>query len=143
MKSAVKLFVLHVAFMLILIGCGGKGSSSSAFEEPSGTSSESSNTSQSSPESTPSLPKRLSNSIIVSPLRDLGMEKGESVCFRLKSYNNITESDFSKAICSQIKNDNRLTLIWNEASENVTGYYVFFGSNKKDSKQFLADIIQS
>ena len=52
-------------------------------------------------------------------------------------------SDFSKAICGKINNDTKLTLSWNKISGDVSGYYVYFGTNKNNVTNFLADVIES
>ena len=71
------------------------------------------------------------------------MGNGDNVCFRLKAYNNFTESDFSNAICSQIENDNTLTLSWDEVSGNIIGYYIYFGVDKNNATNFLKDVFES
>ncbi len=74
------------------------------------------------------------------PLLDLGLEKGKSVCFSIKSYNTVTESDFSKTICGTINNDQSLTVSWDKVSGDVDGYYVYFGTNENNATNFLADV---
>ncbi len=136
MKSPVILLVMCMIFALCLIGCGGGGSSSTAETSP--------NTPSSSPESSP--PPSSSgqfSSLAINPLTDLGLIAGNKVCFSVKSYNNFSESDFSKAVCGQIKDDNKLTLYWNKITGNVSGYYVYFGSDKNNATNFLADVIES
>ena len=120
---------------LIICGCGGGGSSSS--EEQSAQSSLAPSSSSSS-----SL-KTLSNSIEIDPILELGLEKGEKVCFRIKSYNNVTESDFSGAICSVLKNEKTLSLSWNDVPGDVIGYLVYYGTNKKNANNLLRDVIES
>ena len=133
MKRVVATFTVYLVLCLSLNGCGGGGSSSSATEDLP-------NTSSATP---PSSPSGLPNSIDINPLIDLGMVAGDNVCFRLKSYNNFTESDFSKAICSQIKNESALTLSWNQVSGNIIGYYIYFGPDKNSATNFLKDVFES
>ncbi len=90
--------------------------------------------------SSPNISAENMNSLTVNPLLDLGLGKGKSVCFRLKSYNNVTESDFSKAICGEIYNDQSLTLSWGSVTGNVDGYYVYFGTSENNVASFLADV---
>ncbi len=145
------LFIITL-FILTLGACGGGGGSSSEADTPvvSDTSSpnapspkKSPNQPKQAPKKTdsPSSPKALANLIEINPLRDLGFGKGESICFSLKSYNNITESNFSESICDKIKDDHSLTLTWNNAAGNISGYYVYFGTNKNNATNFLADVI--
>ena len=131
MKSTCKVTVLSVFLVLTLIGCGGGGSSDSEVI-PNTTS---------LPPST-SSPNQIS-SLAINPLSDLGLTEGQKVCFSIKSYNNTTESSFSDAICSQIKNENMLTLSWNKINGDITGYYVYYGTTKNNATNYLADVIQS
>ena len=136
MKSPVILLSICIIFALCLIGCGGGGSSSTTETSP--------NTPSSSPESSPqSTPSGQFSSLEINPLADLGLVAGNKVCFSVKSYNNFSESDFSKAACGQIKDDNKLTLAWNKNTENVNGYYVYFGTDENNATNFLADVIES
>ncbi len=148
MKCTVKLLALYVVITFSLYGCGGDSSSPSTAEGvpniASATPGAKPNTEfKRTPKTTPPLTSGLPNSIEINPLRDLGLEKGENICFRLKSYNNVTESDFSKAICGKINNDNSLILSWEDVIGNVDGYYVYFGKNKNNVANFLADVIES
>lgn len=137
MKSNIKLIAVFTAVIFCLFGCGGGGNSSSTAES-------SSNTPSSSPESSPPPSSSgLFSSISINPLTDLGLEAGNKVCFSVKSYNNFSESDFSKAICGEIRNDNTLTLSWNKITGDVSGYYVYFGANKNNATNFLADVMES
>ncbi len=79
-------------------------------------------------------------SININPLRDLGMSKGENVCFRIKAYNTTSVSKFSNAICSRIRDLDYITLKWNKAIGDVIGYYIYYGANKNNSKTFLFDV---
>ena len=125
MKNTIKLLAMSVAFAFCFTGCGGGSSSSSPPDVP--------------PSSSIGLP----NSIVLNPLRDLALGAGDQVCFSVKSYNNISESAFSKTICGLINNNDSLTLSWNNASGDVVGYYVYFGSNRNDATNFLADVFES
>ena len=138
MKSNLIMLVLAMS-QLVLVGCGGGSGSSSTQSSPN----QSMDTPSSSPDSTSPPSNNLSNVIEVNPLRDLGLDKGDQVCFRIKSYNNVEVSDFSKPICSKIKNSTQLMLSWNDADGNVIGYYVYFGSSKKKVNEYLADVIES
>jgi hypothetical protein len=120
MKNTIKLLAMSVAFAFCFTGCGGGSSSSS-------------------PSSSTGLP----NSVVFNPLRDLALGAGDQVCFSIKSYNNISESTFSKAVCGLINNNDSLTLSWNEVSGDVVGYYVYFGSNRDDATNFLTDVFES
>lgn len=148
------LFIITL-YCLTIGACGGGGSSS---EDYTPTVSDISNPSSPMPKKSPknpkqapkkpnsssSPPKTLANLIEVNPLRDLGLGKGESICFRLKSYNNVTESDFSKSVCGQIKNDHSLILTWNNIPGNIVGYYVYFSKNKNNTNSnFLTNVIKS
>lgn len=135
MKRNINFFAACVAFSFCLIGCGGSGSSSSTAET-------SPNTSSPEKPEPPSSSEQF-NSLVINPLTELGLEVGNKVCFSVKSYNNVSESDFSKTICGQIKNDNMLTLSWNNIPGNVNGYYVYFGTEKNSATNFLADVITS
>ena len=135
MERPVILFSMHVILALCLIACGG-GSSSSVVDFAPNTSS--------SPPSKPSEPSEQFSSLAINPIADLGLTTGDNVCFSVKSYNNIAESDFSKAICSKVSNSNVLTLSWNKISgDNISGYYVYFGTNKNNVTNYLADVIES
>lgn len=137
MKSTIRLLaVVSTAFLFCLIGCGGGSSSSSAETSP--------NTPLPSPEfSPPPSSSEQFSSLAINPLTDLGLEAGNKACFSVKSYNNISESAFSKAICTQIKNENRLTLSWNKITGNVSGYYVYFGTDENNATNFIADVLES
>jgi hypothetical protein len=135
MKSAIISLVVLVAFTLGLNGCGGNGSSSSTAETSPNTS---------SPENLePPSSSEQFKSFVINPLTELGLEVGNKVCFSVRAYNNVSESDFSKVICSQIKNDNVLILSWNKLPEKVNGYYVYFGTDINNANNFLADVIES
>lgn len=135
-----KFFVSLLATILIC-GCGGGGGSSSQSGSPSSSTDGSANNPPSSKNNPPS--SNLSNSIVINPLRDLGRNKGDRVCFRIKSYNNVTESDFSGAICNTIKNSKSITLSWNSVPGDVLGYYVYYGIEKNNVSNFLEDVIES
>ena len=137
MKNIVNPIVVLMAIFVGIQGCGGGSSSSSSGENLIDTSS------SSSKEPPTSSPSESSSSLAINPLSDLGLTKGDSVCFRLKAYNNVTESNYSKPICGQINNDHSLTLSWDNVSENVIGYYVYYGTNKNNAKNFIADVIES
>ncbi len=148
MKSIEKLLAVFVAITFSLYGCGGDSSSPSTTEEIQEFALAAPETtpkteSKPAPKTTPPLISGLPNSIEINPLRDLGLEKGKNICFRLKSYNNVAESDFSKVICSQIKNDRRLTLSWSDVPGNVSGYFVYYGVSKNNATKFLIDVIES
>ncbi len=136
MKSSTKLHAVCMAFLFCLFGCGGGSSSSTAETLP--------NTPSSSPELSlqSTLPEQFS-SLEINPLADLGLLAGNIVCFSVKSYNNFSESAFSKVICDVIKDDTNLTLSWSKIIGNVTGYYVYFGTDKNNTTNFLADVIES
>ncbi len=138
-ENIYKLFVLFLIPILLFSGCGGGGGSSSSDETSI------SNVPPPTNNNTSSTPANvLSNFIDINPLRDLGLSKGEQVCFRLKSYNNVATSKFSKPICSKVKNEQYLTLTWETVSDKINGYYVYFGTNKnKADDNFLADVIES
>ncbi len=122
------LWVLITLISLLLHGCGGGSSTSSVAE--------SSPANQSSPSSQ-------TQSVIINPLLDLGLRKGDNVCFRIKAYNNVTESDFSGAICSIVKNEDALNLSWNDVPGNVVGYHVYYGTNKRNASNFIKNILES
>ena len=82
-------------------------------------------------------------SIDINPLRDLGLSKGENVCFRVKAYNTTSTSNFSNPICSRIRDLDYVTLTWNKAIGDVLGYYIYYGTNKNNSKTFLLDVHQN
>ena len=138
MKNTAKLFAILSTILLFLYGCGGDSSSSSSpnFSSSTPESATSTNSLSSSPET-------FTNLLTVNPLRDLGLGKGKNVCFRIKSYNNITESDFSNAFCGQIKDDLSITLAWNKSDGNIHGYYVYYGTNKYNATNYLADVLES
>ena len=138
MKNTASLFVILSTILLFIYGCGGGSNSSDSSPYISSSTSESST----SPNYPSSSPESFTNSFTVNPLRDLGLGKGENVCFRIKSYNNIAISDFSKAICGQIKNDHKLTLSWNKVHGKIDGYYVYYGANKNKATNFLTDVIE-
>ena len=131
MKNTIKLLAISVAFAFCFTGCGGGSSSSTS---PNTTS---------PPDVPPSSSTGLPNSVVFNPLRDLALGAGDQVCFSIKSYNNISESTFSKVVCGLINNNDSLTLSWNNVSGNVVGYYVYFGFNRDDATNFLADIFES
>ena len=136
MKSAVKLLAFCMFFVFYLFGCGGGSSSSTTETIP--------NTSTSSPDSlSPPSASEQSSSLTINPIADLGLVAGNKVCFRIKAYNNFLESEFSNAVCGEIKNDHNLTLSWDRTTEDVSGYYVYFGTNKNNATNFLADVIES
>ena len=139
MKSTIILLAACMVLTFSLIGCGGGGSSSTTDTLPT-TSSSPSPSPKSSPQPSPS---GQFSSLAINPLADLGLAAGDNVCFSVKSYNNFSESDFSKAVCGKIKDDNKLTLAWNKNTENVNGYYVYFGTDKNNATNFLADVIES
>lgn len=151
-STNVVLFIIML-FCLTISACGGGGSSSDTSNVKVNNTS---NPSTATPEKAPipqnqapndnnsGKPNTLANFIELNPLRDLGVGKGKSICFKLKSYNNVTESAFSESVCGQIKNDHSLVLTWNNASGNIVGYYVYFSDSKNNSNnKFLADVIKS
>ena len=133
MKRPVILIAVCVVLAFCLIGCGG-GSSSSVTESSPNTS---------SPPQPQPQPLNQFSSLEINPLTDLGLTTGDKVCFSVKSYNNVTESDYSKAICGKINDDNKLTLSWNKISGDANGYYVYYGTNKNNATNFLADVMES
>ena len=138
MKRSVILLAMSVIFAFCLIACGGGSSSSDVDFAP--------NTSSSPPTIPPEPlgPSEQFSSLSINPIADLGLITGDNVCFSVKSYNNIAVSDFSKTICSKVSNSNELTLSWNKITgDNISGYYVYFGTNKNNATNFLADIIES
>ncbi len=136
---------------LTLVACGGGGSSSDAgssiISDTSDPTTSPQNNSPTPPKKTPndsnnSNPRNtFANKIEINPLRDLGLGKGKNICFKLKSYNNVSESDFSKSICGKIKDNHLITLTWEDAIGNIVGYYVYFGTNKNNVKNYLADVL--
>lgn len=141
MKSTLKMLAALVTITLSLAGCGGGGNSSSI--SPQDAPAPSPITPTASPDAQPTPSDNLSNLIEINPLRDLGLGKNDLVCFRIRSYNNVAESDLSDAACSVIKNDLLLTLSWSEVLGNIHGYYVYFGTNKNSATEFLADVTES
>ncbi len=134
MKSILMPLTVCMTFLFLLNGCGGGGSSS--------TTDALSKTPSAAPQSPPPSSGQFS-SLTINPLVDLGLEAGNKVCFSVKAINRISESAYSKAICSQIKDDTNLTLSWNNITDNVIGYYVYFGTNKNNVTNFIADVIES
>ena len=141
MTITVRFLVICLVFSFSIYGCGG-GSNSSQSSTGLSSNNTSSEPSSSSPNNSSSSPNNFS-SLIINPLKDLGLNSGEQVCFRVKSYNNTLESDFSKAICGKINDSNKLTLSWNKSSGDVSGYYVYFGTNKNNATNFLANVLES
>ncbi len=137
MKSTLILYIVCVTLLFCIIGCGGGGSSQTT-NSPSATPP---STSQPSPVRPPS-PGNF-NSLTINPLNDLGLVQGETVCFSVKSFNNYSESDFSKAICGKINNTSSLTLSWNKIGGDVSGYYIYFGTNKNNATAYLANVLES
>ena len=78
--------------------------------------------------------------VYIDPIRDLGINKGY-VCFRIKAYSNIEVSDFSRAVCTYIKNSKRVKLAWTPRSNSVIGYQVYFGTSAKITKNFITDVM--
>ena len=134
MIRPVILLAMHIILAFCLIGCGGGKSSNTVESVPNASS---------SPPTNQSEPSEQFSSLAINPIADLGLTAGDKVCFSVKSYNNIMESDFSKAICGKINNNTKLTLSWNKISGDVSGYYVYFGTNKNNATNFLADVIES
>ena len=124
-KNTIILHATCMTFAFCLIGCGGGSGSSYSTTDAS-----------------PTTPRQFS-SLEINPLSDLGLEEGDSVCFKVKSYNNVTESDYSKPICSIIYDPLNLPLSWSEVTGKINGYYVYFGTNKNNATNFLADVIES
>ena len=82
------------------------------------------------------------SAIKLHPLRDLGIEKG-FVCFRVKAYSNIEVSNFSKAVCTYIKNSKAVKLAWAPESSNsdaIIGYRVYFGNSAKKTNTLVTDV---
>ncbi len=127
-----------MAISLSISACGGGGSGSSSdtasLSQPSTPTGGSNNTSNS---------PQFANTIEINPLRDLGLGVGDNVCFKIKAYNNVTESKFSGALCSTLKNETSVNLSWNDVPGNVVGYYVYYGTKKKDVNNFLVDVVES
>ena len=134
MKTPTILLAMGMIINFCLVGCGGGGSSSTLDTSSNKSSSES------LPQPAPS---GQFSSLEINPLTDLGLVAGSKVCFSVKSYNNFSESDFSKAVCDEIKDDNNLTLSWNKITGNASGYYVYFGTDENNATTFLADVIES
>lgn len=42
------------------------------------------------------------NSATIDAVADLGLNKGDKACFRVKSYSNVAESDYSSAVCGTL-----------------------------------------
>jgi len=157
MKSTLKMLAALVTINISLAGCGGGGGNSSSISPqdapapspitptaaPEDAPAPSPITPTASPDAQPTPSDTLPNLIEINPLRDLGLGKNDLVCFRIKSYNNVAESDLSDAACSVIKNDLLLTLSWSEVLGNIHGYYVYFGTNKNSATEFLADVTES
>ena len=80
------------------------------------------------------------STVNIDPLRDLGLNKGY-VYFRVKAYSNIEISDFSKAICTYIKNSKKFNLAWASSSNSVIGYHIYFGTSAKITNNFIADVM--
>ena len=78
--------------------------------------------------------------VYIDPVRDLGINKGY-VCFRIKAYSNIEVSDFSRAVCTYIKNSKKVKLAWTPGSDAVIGYQVYFGTSAKITDKFITDIM--
>ncbi len=95
-------------------------------------------------QSQPERQNKNTQAIEINPMRDLGLEKGKQVCFSLKSYNNIAESSFSKAVCGRIRSNHSLTLVWEKAKGKISGYQIYFGKNRKTANEnFLTDMIEN
>ena len=141
MSSLLKLIVFQLILILCIYGCGGGSNSSS--ESPISANNEPSAQSKSSSSSNSDSTEKLSNLLKINPLRDLGLGKGENVCFRIKSYNNVAVSDFSKAICGQIMDDHSLTLLWSKVAGKISGYYVYYGTNKNNAENYLTDVLET
>jgi hypothetical protein len=123
MKSAIISLVILVTFALGLSGCG--GSSSGAAESSY----------------TPSPPTDATKTIEINPLVELGLEKGSNICIRIKAYTNTSESDFSEAICTKIIDSESIELSWNNTSQNVIGYEIYYGNTESTADNFLQDIM--
>ena len=79
--------------------------------------------------------------VYIDPNRDLGINKGY-VCFRIKAYSNREISDFSKALCTYIKNSNEIKLTWESSSSKyVIGYHLYFGNSAKKTNNFITDVM--
>lgn len=143
MNCKVKLCAFFMSMLFSAYGCGGGGSSNTSNINPetSNQSAPDSKSNASSSNNKPQTPNnRAANKLAINPLIELGLQKGESVCFRLKSYNNTTTSGFSEPACGRIKNEQTLVLSWHNPSDEVVGYYVYFSQNNNQNK-FLADVI--
>ncbi len=133
MKRTVIQLVVLVAFTLGLNGCGG-GSSSSKVGE-------SSNTFSPSTETASLIFIGETSTIEISPLSELGLEVGEEVCLRIKAYTNTSKSDFSEAVCTKIIDDESIELSWNNISQSIIGYEIYYGNTESTASNFLQDIM--
>jgi len=79
------------------------------------------------------------STLSINPILDLGIDKGY-VCFRVKAYSIREISDFSKAVCTYIKNSNQIKLTWIPSSNSVIGYHVYFGTSAKTTN-FITDVM--
>ena len=133
MKSTVILFAFILVIILSHTGCGG-GGNSSENEVPKSISSSPSNTDNTSLNGTV-------NSLEIDPLLELGLAKGENICFGIKAYSNISKSKLSEAICTTVMNDEPILLSWNQLPQNIIGYEIYYGKMKKSVTNFFHDVM--
>jgi len=75
----------------------------------------------------------------IKPLRDLGKQKGGFVCFRLQSFNSVTESEFTEPTCSVIQDSEKLILSWDRAADETTSYRIYSGNSRKNINNLLVE----
>ncbi len=128
MKNTFILLTILTIFTFSLNGCGGGGGSASETEVMTDMPS-------------PSTPRKTPNSIEVNPLLQLGLKIGDDFCLRMKAYTNTTKSDFSDSVCVEINNNEALLISWDNASNSVIGYEIYYGNKENNTSNFLQDIM--
>lgn len=79
----------------------------------------------------------------IKPSRDLGKQAGEFVCFRLQSFDSISESEFTDPTCSVIENSEKLVLSWDKAADENISYRIYSGDGRVNIDNFLMEASES